>query len=310
MNYITHFLELTYYLRVYSKCVYIHKSYKGDGKMERKIKKYIEGVKTKDGAGVKLRRVFGNSEVPLLDPFLMMDFFDSTDSDDYIKGFPWHPHRGIETVTYLISGKIEHGDSIGNEGTINDGDCQWMTAGSGILHQEMPKPSKKMLGTQIWLNLPKKNKMTEPKYRDIRSDIIPVYEEEGKRIHIIAGKYKDKKGPLEVIDTDPTFFDIEMDENREFTLETNPNYKVFAFLVEGGANFNVEGEEFINAPMGILYEEGSKIKVNTRDKKARFFLLMGKPLNEPVAWGGPIVMNTQEELDLAFRELKEEKFIK
>ena len=142
--------------------------------MDRKIKQYVKGVKTQDGAGVRLRRVFGYHEIPDFDPFLMMDFFDSTNSDDYTKGFPWHPHRGIETITYLISGKIEHEDSIGNKGEINDGDCQWMTAGSGILHQEMPKPSSKMLGTQIWLNLPKKDKMTEPKYRDIGKDIINI----------------------------------------------------------------------------------------------------------------------------------------
>lgn len=278
--------------------------------MDRKIKRYIQGMKTADGAGVSLRRIFGKVEAEELDPFLMMDFFDSTNPDDYIKGFPWHPHRGIETVTYLISGEIEHGDSIGNEGVINDGDCQWMTAGSGILHQEMPKPSKRMLGTQIWLNLPKKDKMTEPKYRDIRKDTIPVYEEKGKKTHIIAGRYKGEKGPLEVIETDPTFLDIELEENNEFILETQREYKVFAFLVEGEADFNVEKEEMISAPMGVLYEEGEKIKINTGEKKARIFLLMGKPLNEPIAWGGPIVMNTKEELDLAFRELKEDRFIK
>lgn len=278
--------------------------------MERKIKKYVEGILTKDGAGVKLRRVFGYPEVPQIDPFLMMDFFDSTDSDDYIKGFPWHPHRGIETVTYLISGKIEHGDSIGSEGTINDGDCQWMTAGSGILHQEMPKPCKKMLGTQIWLNLPEKDKMTEPKYRDIRSDIIPVYKEDGLKVHIIAGKYKGEIGPLEVISTDPSFFDVELEANNEFILDTKADYKVFAFLVEGQADFNIEKEELISAPMGVLYEEGPSIRIRTGNKAARFFILIGKPLDEPVAWGGPIVMNTKEELDLAFRELKEETFIK
>ena len=278
--------------------------------MYREIKEYIEGVKTQDGAGVKLRRVFGSTEIPKLDPFLMMDFFDSTDSNDYIKGFPWHPHRGIETVTYLISGKIEHGDSIGSEGVINDRDCQWMTAGSGILHQEMPKPCKRMLGAQIWINLPEKDKMTEPKYRDIRSNMIPLHEEDGIGVNIIAGEYKDLKGPLEVIETDPSFFDIEIESGKEFILETNPSYKVFAFLVEGEANFNTDKEKYISSPMGVLYEEGDRIKINTKDKSARIFLLMGKPLNEPVAWGGPIVMNTQEELNLAFRELREDKFIK
>lgn len=278
--------------------------------MDRKIKQYVKGVKTQDGAGVRLRRVFGYHEIPDFDPFLMMDFFDSTNSDDYTKGFPWHPHRGIETITYLISGKIEHEDSIGNKGEINDGDCQWMTAGSGILHQEMPKPSSKMLGTQIWLNLPKKDKMTEPKYRDIGKDIIPVCEEGNTKVHVIAGKYKDLKGPLEVIETDPTFLDIELKENTEFILETDSTYKAFSFLVEGEANFNTDKEELLTAPMGILYEEGNTIRINTKDKKARLFILTGKPLNEEIAWGGPIVMNTKEELDLAFKELKEDNFIK
>lgn len=278
--------------------------------MNRKIKKYIEGVRTQDGAGVKLRRVFGYNEVKEMDPFLMMDFFDSTDPDDYTRGFPMHPHRGIETVTYLISGEIDHEDSLGSKGVIGDGDCQWMTAGSGILHQEMPQESKKMLGTQIWLNLPEKEKMTEPKYRDIKSESIPKYKEEGKTVHIIAGNYKGERGPLEVIDTDPSFFDVEIDENQEFILETNPKYRVFAFLVEGQANFNMEKEEIVSAPMGVLYEDGSSIKIKTKGEKARFFLLMGKAMEEPVAWGGPIVMNTREELDLAFKELKEGTFIK
>lgn len=278
--------------------------------MDRKIKRYVEGRETKDGAGVRLRRVFGYHEIPDFDPFLMMDFFDSTNSDDYTKGFPWHPHRGIETVTYLISGKIEHEDSIGSKGEINNGDCQWMTAGSGILHQEMPKASPKMLGTQIWLNLPKKDKMIEPKYRDIGKDIIPAHEEKNIKVDVIAGKYKDLKGPLEVIDTDPTFLDVELKEDTEFILETDSSYKAFSFLVEGEANFNTEKEEMVVAPMGILYEDGKTIRINTKDKKARLFILIGKPLNEEIAWGGPIVMNTKEELDLAFKELKEDSFIK
>lgn len=278
--------------------------------MDRKIKRYVKGEETKDGAGVKLRRVFGFSDVPDLDPFLMMDFFDSTDSEDYIKGFPMHPHRGIETVTYLISGKIEHEDSIGSKGEINDGDCQWMTAGSGILHQEMPKPTPKMLGTQIWINLPKKDKMTEPKYRDIKKETIPVYEGEKIKVRIIAGEYQDLKGPLEVIETDPTFLDVEIEENTEFVLETDPSYKAFSFLVEGEADFNVEKEELVSAPMGVLYEEGNTIRINTKDKKARLFILTGKPLNEEVAWAGPIVMNTREELNTAMSELELGMFIK
>ena len=276
----------------------------------RTINKYIEGINTVDGAGVRLRRIFARAEAEELDPFLMMDFFDSNNPDDYVRGFPWHPHRGIETVTYLISGEIDHRDSIGSQGTIGDGDCQWMTAGSGILHQEMPKPSEHFLGTQIWLNLPQNDKMTEPKYRDIKNEIIPVVEEEDKKVHIIAGVYNGEKGPLEVTETDPTFLDIELDSNSEFSIETNPAYTAFAYLLQGEADFNVESSELVNAPMGILFDSGNSINIKTGDKNARIFLLIGKPLGEPIAWGGPIVMNTSEELDLAFQELRNDTFIK
>lgn len=278
--------------------------------MDRKIYKYIEGQKTQDGAGVKLYRTFGYYQIPDFDPFLMMDFFDFTNPEDYIKGFPWHPHRGIETVTYLISGLIDHADSIGNSGTIGNGDCQWMTAGSGILHQEMPKPSPKMLGVQFWLNLPKKDKMTEPKYRDITKDMIPVFENESEAVHIIAGNYNGLVGPIAGLEIDPTFFDVELKANEEFVYNLDPSLKTFAFLVEGEANFNVEKEQWVTSPSGVLYEEGDTIKINTRDKAGRFFLVAGKPLKEPIAWGGPIVMNTKEELNLAFKELDEDTFIK
>ncbi len=278
--------------------------------MDRKIFKYIEGEKTQDGAGVKLYRTFGYYQIPDFDPFLMMDFFDSSDPDDYIKGFPWHPHRGIETVTYLISGKIEHADSIGNSGVIGDGDCQWMTAGSGILHQEMPKPSAKMLGVQFWLNLPKKDKMTEPKYRDITKDMIPVYQNESEKVHIIAGSYNELVGPISGLEIDPTFLDVELKPNEEFVYNLDPTLKAFAFLVDGKVNFNVEEEDLVTSPSGVLYGEGDTIRINTKDKSGRFFLITGKPLNEPISWGGPIVMNTKEELNLAFKELDEGIFIK
>lgn len=278
--------------------------------MNRKILKYIEGQRVQDGAGVKLYRTFGYHQIPDFDPFLMMDFFDSTDPDDYIKGFPWHPHRGIETVTYLISGKIEHADSIGNSGIIGDGDCQWMTAGSGILHQEMPKPSPRMLGVQFWLNLPKKDKMTEPKYRDITKDMIPVFENQKEKVHIIAGCYNGLKGPIKGLEIEPTFLDVEIKPNEEFIYNLDYSLKAFAFLVEGEANFNVEKEEWVSSPNGVLYGEGDTIRINTGDKGGRVFLVAGKPLNEPISWGGPIVMNTKEELDLAFKELDEGIFIK
>lgn len=278
--------------------------------MDRKIKRYFMGRQAKDGAGVSLYRTFGYYEIPDFDPFLMMDFFDSTNPEDYIKGFPWHPHRGIETVTYLIHGAIEHGDSLGNKGVIRDGDCQWMTAGSGILHQEMPQESPQMLGVQIWLNLSKKEKMTEPKYRDITKEMIPVYEEESYTVHIVAGEYGGKKGPMEAIETKPSFFDVELKENSEFVYRVDYDFNAFAFLVRGEANFNVEKEEMISYPNGVLFTEGDTIRVKTGKSPARFLLLTGKKLNEPIAWGGPIVMNTKEELDLAFKELKEGIFIK
>lgn len=278
--------------------------------MDRRIDRYFEGRESRDGAGVRLIRTFGYYDIPAFDPFLMMDFFDSTNPDDYIKGFPWHPHRGIETVTYLISGKVEHADSIGNSGVIGDGDCQWMTAGSGILHQEMPKPSPRMLGVQIWLNLPKKDKMTEPKYRDIRKDMIPVYFDDKMRVHIIAGEFNGIRGPIEVIETKPIFFDVELNPNQEFVFNIDSTLKAFAFLVEGEANFNVEEEELFPSPKGVLYRDGDTIKINTKEKAARFLFLAGKPLNEPIAWGGPIVMNTREELRVASKELQEGTFIK
>ena len=279
--------------------------------MDRKIKEYFIGKPAKDGAGVKLYRTFGYHEIPKFDPFLMMDFFDSTNPDDYIKGFPWHPHRGIETVTYLVSGKIEHQDSLGNKGVINDGDCQWMTAGSGILHQEMPKASPRMLGVQIWLNLHAKNKMTPPRYGDITKEMIPVYEGEKEIVHIIAGNYKGLVGPMKGgEEIEPTFFDVELAPNSEFVFNLDSSFNAYAFLIQGEANFDVEKENLVPYPNGVLYEDGDTIRINTKDKEARFLLLAGKKINEPVAWGGPIVMNTKEELNLAFKELDEGTFIK
>lgn len=278
--------------------------------MQRKINKYFMGSPAVDGAGVKLIRTFGRNEIPDFDPFLMMDFFDSNNPKDYIKGFPWHPHRGIETITYLIDGAIEHEDSLGNKGRINAGDCQWMSAGSGILHQEMPQSSEQMLGVQIWLNLSKKDKMSEPKYRDITNDMIPVFESKDYRVHIIAGEFEGLKGELENITTKPSFFDVELNANSMFEYSLEYDFNAYAFLVRGEANFDEHNEKMISYPNGVLFTEGDTIKVKTGEEAARFLLLIGKKLNEPVSWGGPIVMNTKEELDLAFREIKEETFIK
>ena len=276
----------------------------------RKIDRYFNGNKAQDGAGVSLYRTFGYHEIPDFDPFLMMDFFDSENPEDYTKGFPLHPHRGIETVTYLISGEIEHEDSIGNKGTIYDGDCQWMTAGSGIMHQEMPKASPKMLGIQLWVNLPKKDKMTDPKYRDIRKEMIPEYKDENITVKVLAGKFKGIEGPIEGIDAEPIFLDVELKSNSEFKFQLDSSFKVFTFLVDGEANFNTDKEEIVSHPKGVLYKEGDYVKINTKENGGRFLLIAGKPLNEPISWRGPIVMNTKEELDLAFKEINEGSFIK
>jgi len=278
--------------------------------MYRKINKYFIGKPAIDGAGVNLYRTFGYPDIPEFDPFLMMDFFDSKNPEDYIKGFPWHPHRGIETITYLIEGEIAHEDSMGNKGVIKAGDCQWMRAGSGILHQEMPQASNQMLGVQIWLNLSKNEKMTESKYRDITKDMIPVYESKDYKVHIIAGEFGGLKGVLENITTQPSFFDIELNSNSEFIYKLDSSFNAYAFLIRGKAAFDEDIEKLISFPNGVLYEEGDSIKVTTGEKSARFLLLTGKKLNEPIAWGGPIVMNTKEELDIAFTDIKEGSFIK
>lgn len=278
--------------------------------MQRKIKKYFMGSLAVDGAGISLIRTFGRNEIPDFDPFLMMDFFDSKDPNDYTRGFPWHPHRGIETITYLIKGAIEHEDSLGNKGRINAGDCQWMSAGSGILHQEMPQASDEMLGVQIWLNLSKADKMSDPKYRDITKDKIPVYESDDYKVHIIAGEFEGLKGELENITTKPSFFDVELKENSVFEYNIDPNYNAYDFLVRGKANFDEENEGMVSYPNGVLFTQGDLIRVKTGNEGARFLLLTGKKLDEPVAWGGPVVMNTREELDLAFKQIREGTFIK
>lgn len=277
--------------------------------MYRKVKKYFKGRETQDGAGVKLRRCFGYHQIPDFDPFLMMDFFDSTDPSDYKKGFPWHPHRGIETVTYLIKGEIEHGDSIGSKGVIKDGQCQWMTAGSGIMHQELPQPAEEMLGVQVWLNLAADNKMTEPQYGDITEDMIPVYEDDEKKVHIIAGEYEGLSGEIQREDTKPTFFDVELAAESEFIFELPADFNAYAFLIRGEANFEAEKEELKQYPQGVLYQSGDKIRINTAKNSARFLFLAGQKLEEPIAWGGPIVMNSREELAAASKELDNGSFI-
>lgn len=273
----------------------------------RTVKKIITGQSATDGAGVKLVRVIGYHDTKEFDPFLMLDAFDSTDPLDYIKGFPWHPHRGIETVTYLIEGNIEHGDSLGNKGVISAGECQWMTAGSGIIHQEMPKPSKRMLGTQLWLNLAAKDKMTKPAYRSITPQDIPVLHENGVTIRCIYGNYNGTSGAIVGEYVKATYLDVELSPDSEWSMATKTQDTLFIYLVSGQTNF---GETTVKEKHAVLFTSGDFFQVKTAHSGVRFLLMSGTPLKEPIAWGGPIVMNTSEELDLAFEELDRGTFIK
>lgn len=276
----------------------------------RTIRKIVTGKNTIDGAGVKLVRVIGYNDTKDFDPFLMLDAFDSTDPDDYTRGFPWHPHRGIETITYLIKGDIEHGDSLGNKGSILDGDCQWMTAGSGIIHQEIPKACDRMLGVQLWLNLPARNKMTAPKYGDIKRENIPVINENENKVHIIAGKYNDMQGAFNGSYVKATYLDVEVSAGSKWSFNNEKDSTLFIYILQGEGSFDPDRKELISEKHAILFNEGDRFLVNASNRGIRFLLLSGKPLKEPIAWGGPIVMNTKEELDLAFKELDENTFIK
>lgn len=274
----------------------------------RTIRKIVTGQHAVDGAGVKLVRVIGHDDVKEFDPFLMLDAFDSLDPKDYIKGFPWHPHRGIETITYLIEGEIEHGDSLGNKDRILAGECQWMTAGSGIIHQEMPKPSERMLGVQLWLNLPAKDKMVSPEYHGIRKEDIPVMDEGDRRIHILAGVYGEKIGAMEGTYCKPLLLDVEMDPGAEWSLDMAGNTTLFVYIFQGAGTFS--NDRLIPAKHAVLFDEAGDFSVRASEQGIRFILMAGEPLREPIAWGGPIVMNTEEELQLAFEELEAGKFIK
>jgi len=279
----------------------------------RKIRNIIKSKPTLEGAGVRLKRVFGFSEVPLFDPFLLLDDFRSDNPEHYLKGFPWHPHRGIETITYMLTGDVEHGDSMGNRGVISSGDTQWMTAGSGIIHQEMPKggPDGRMGGFQLWANLPRAYKMMEPRYRDIKSRQVPeVALESGARIKIICGRVGDKQGPVKDIVIDPEYLDIAVPAKTEFTHATKQGHTVFAYVIEGKAHFDKRKELFIGNGTLCLFSDGGQVVISTGDDAVRFLLISGRPIKEPVAWYGPIVMNTDEELETAFEEYRNGTFIK
>lgn len=278
--------------------------------MLRTINKFVTGSNQMDGAGVKLVRVIGNRTVKDFDPFLMLDAFDSKDPADYVKGFPWHPHRGIETVTYLIQGTIEHGDSLGNKGEILDDCCQWMTAGSGIMHQEMPKAADRMLGIQLWLNLPKKDKMTAPKYRDIKAEMIPKITENGVEIRLVSGRYKETEGPVSGDYVKMLFLDVELKANTKWQLETESGNTLFIYIIDGEGFFDDSDQNIQFARSAVLFNDGDEFFVRTSERGIRFLLFSGKPLKEPIAWGGPIVMNSEEEIDTAFDEINKGTFIK
>lgn len=276
----------------------------------RSIKKIIRGRHAVDGAGVHLVRLFGRDETHDFDPFLLMDAFDSTNPEDYVRGFPWHPHRGIETVTYLIKGDLEHGDSLGNSGSILDGDCQWMTAGSGIIHQEMPQPTERLLGCQIWLNLPAKDKLTSPAYNDILAADVPLIDEGTAQVRIIAGAYRDQQGAFEGVYVSPLYLDVEVQAGAEWSLDTDPATTLFVYILAGEASFDPNSEEIIPEKSVVLFDEGDRFSMRAGVAGARLLLLNAPRLDEPIAWGGPIVMNTPQELNQAFQDLRDDNFIK
>ena len=262
---------------------------------------------TLEGAGVKLKRVLGNDDNSTLDPFLLLDHFGSDNPEDYIKGFPWHPHRGMETVTYMWTGEVEHGDSMGNKGVIKSGDVQWMTAGSGIIHQEMPKKYEGLMqGFQLWVNLPAQKKMVEPKYRGIERKQIPIIQKNGFKIKVIAGKIDGIEGPVRDLAINIEYFDIELASGKVFEHATPMKHTLFAYVVEGSIEVH---KRKIRQGQCVVFGEGNSIKI-TSANGSRFLFASGEPLNEPVAWRGPIVMNTQKELDKAFEELELGTFIK
>ncbi|MCX5832413.1 MAG: pirin family protein [Deltaproteobacteria bacterium] len=275
----------------------------------REVRRIVTGSHQEDGAGVKLVRVIGRADVEEFDPFLMLDAFDSRNPADYIKGFPWHPHRGIETVTYLITGDIEHGDSLGNKGHILNGGCQWMTAGSGIIHQEMPQPAERMLGLQLWLNLPRKNKWTQPQYRDITADRIPKVQEESGTVGVISGAYGNVQGVTQGDYVQALMLDVALNPGSGWRLPVDGATTLFIYIVEGGGFFDALATQ-VESHRAVLFGEGDEFVVQAGPKSIRFLLFAGRPLREPIAWGGPIVMNTREELEQAFTDMDNGTFIR
>lgn len=286
---------------------------------------------TLEGAGVKLHRVFGFGDTSQTDPFLMMDDFRNDNPEDYRAGFPWHPHRGIETITYVLSGEVEHADSLGNQGTLGPGSVQWMTAGSGIMHQEMPKgdPKGRMHGFQLWANLPASLKMTAPRYQDIQAKDIPLLQEDdGTEIRVVVGSYKGKSGPVDGIAADPQYLDISMPANTRKVFPVDTYRSAFAYIFDGTASFynasdpvgvQVEkefgGEELLIRDLSgnrtlTVFGQGDEVVVTSGGSGVRFLLVSGAPIREPVAWHGPIVMNTEAEIRQAISDLQTNRFVK
>jgi len=296
----------------------------------RPIKRIIEAKPTLEGAGVHLRRAFGFGNTSEFDPFLLLDDFRNDIPEDYLAGFPWHPHRGIETITYVLAGTVEHADSLGNHGAIGAGDIQWMTAGQGIIHQEMPKgdPVGQMHGFQLWANLPASLKMTPPRYQEVKAVEIPeVVEDDGTRARIVCGNFWGKRGPIEGIAADPTYIDVTVPPGKRKTLPVETTRHSFAYVFSGSGKFcnasgplavPTEGIKWLETtpPTAadnrslILFDSGDEVAVQAGEDGIRFLLVSGKPLQEPVAWYGPIVMNTQAQLQQAYEELREGTFLK
>ena len=288
----------------------------------------IKGNWTRDGAGVKLYRVFGSPElVELMDPFLLLDHFGSRYPHEYLMGFPWHPHRGIETVTYLLKGEVHHRDSTGVSGILREGDIQWMTAGSGIFHEEMPKPGRRIInktiiedpevsGFQLWVNLPRVSKMSKPKYRNVNRGSVPkVTLDNGVEVTLITGRVKAPgygiiEGPINDLTTPVNYIDVSMPGNSTFNYEVKEGYRALIYVINGSLIPGNERNPVTSGQLVVYSRDGGEINVRTMGKSARFLLLAGKPIGEPVAWYGPIVMNTWDELEKAFTELREGAFIK
>ena len=296
----------------------------------RPITKISGTTATREGAGVRLERAFGFGDTAAFDPFLLLDDFRSDDPEDYQAGFPWHPHRGIETITYVLAGTVDHGDSLGNRGSLGAGDVQWMTSGSGILHQEMPQGDERgrMHGFQLWANLPASLKMTAPRYQDIAATDIPeVIGDDGTRVRVVCGDFWGKTGPVNGVASDPRYLDVSVPPGHRARLPVDRAQQVFAYVFAGSGSFRDAstprsvatesvspaghaGDERVGNRSLVLFDAGDEVSVQAGEDGIRFLLVSGKPLQEPVAWRGPIVMNTQAELHRAFSELRDGSFIK